>query len=82
MSAMSAMTTSLGWDLALPIFGGTLLGHLLDRWLDAGYAFTLGLLVMGIFTGFYNVIRSIQRVDARERQRAKQENETDVFQIS
>jgi len=71
---MSAMTTSLGWDLALPIFGGALLGHLLDRRLDTSYAFTLGLLVLGIFTGFYNVMRSIQRVDARERQRARQEN--------
>jgi len=70
------MTTSLGWDLALPIFGGALLGHLLDRWLETGYAFTLGLLVLGVFTGFYNVVRSIQRVDARGRQRAKQEDET------
>ena len=27
-----AMTaTSLGWDLALPIFGGVLLGYLLDQ---------------------------------------------------
>ena len=64
--------TSLGWDLALPIFGGALLGHLLDRRLGTGYAFTLGLLVLGILTGFYNVARSIQRVEARERQRAMQ----------
>ena len=62
--------TSLGWDLALPIFGGVLLGHLLDRWLDTRYIFTLGLLVLGIFTGFYNVVRSIQRMEARERRRA------------
>lgn len=65
--------TSLGWDLALPIFGGALLGHLLDRRLDTGYVFTLGLIVLGIFTGFYNVARSIQRVEARERQRARQD---------
>ena len=64
--------TSLGWDLALPIFCGALLGHLLDRRLGTGYAFTLGLLVLGIFTGFYNVMRSIQRVEARERRRAMQ----------
>jgi F0F1-type ATP synthase assembly protein I len=67
--------TSLGWDLALPIFGGVLLGHLLDRRLGTGYAFTLGLLVLGIFTGFNNVIRSIQRAEARERQRAAREDE-------
>jgi len=67
--------TSLGWDLALPIFGGVLLGHLLDRQLDTGYGFTLGLLVLGIGTGFYNVARSIQRIEARERQRAAAEDE-------
>ena len=69
----SALTmTSLGWDLALPIFGGVLLGHLLDRRLGTRYVFTLGLLMAGIFTGFYNVVRSIQRIEAREQQRARQ----------
>jgi hypothetical protein len=76
--------TSLGWDLALPIFGGVLLGHLLDRRLDTGYVFTLGLMVLGVFTGFYNVMRSIQvalltcsradRVDARQRLRAARDD--------
>jgi predicted F0F1-ATPase subunit len=65
--------TSLGWDLALPIFGGVLLGHLLDRQLDTRYVFTLGLLVLGIGIGFYNVARSIQRIEARERRRAARE---------
>ena len=68
--------TSLGWDLALPIFGGVLLGHLLDQRLGMGYVFTLGLLVLGIITGFYNVVRSIQRLEARERRRTRQDNET------
>jgi F0F1-type ATP synthase assembly protein I len=67
------VATSLGWDLALPIFGGALLGHLLDRRLDTGYVFTLGLIVLGIFTGFYNVARSIQRVEARARRRGRQD---------
>jgi F0F1-type ATP synthase assembly protein I len=31
--------------------------------------------VLGIGTGFYNVARSIQRVEARERQRAAREDE-------
>ena len=67
---------SLGWDLALPIFGGVLLGHMLDRRLDTGYALTLGLLLLGVFTGFYNVARSIQRIEARERRRAARESES------
>ena len=67
--------TSLGWDLALPIFGGALLGHFLDRWLHTGYVFTMGLLVLGIVTGFYNVARTIRRVIERDRQRAAQQSE-------
>jgi len=59
--------TSLGWDLALPIFGGVLVGYLLDGALPTGYLCTFGFLILGIFTGFYNVIRSINRLDRRSR---------------
>jgi len=55
--------TSLGWDLALPIFGGVLVGYVLDRSLATPYVFTLGLLLLGIGVGFYNVLRSIHRLD-------------------
>lgn len=65
--------TSLGWDLALPIFGGVLGGYLLDRALGTRYIFTLALLLLGIATGFYNVIRSIQRMEERS-QRLEDEN--------
>ena len=68
---------SLGWDLAVPIFGGVLLGHLLDGWLGTGYIFTLGLLMLGVAVGYYNVARFIRRVEARERQLAAQEDEAD-----
>jgi ATP synthase protein I len=70
--AVAAM--SLGWDLAIPIFGGVLLGHFLDRWLGTGYVFTLGLLMLGIAVGYYNVARFIRRMEAHERQRTKEEN--------
>jgi F0F1-type ATP synthase assembly protein I len=62
--------TTLGWDLALPIFGGVLIGYLLDRALGTRYVFTLGLLLFGIGTGFYNVIRSIQHMDQCTRRQA------------
>jgi F0F1-type ATP synthase assembly protein I len=62
--------TSLGWDLALPIFAGVLVGYVLDHTLNTTYIFTLGLLFLGIATGFYNVIRSIQRMDERCRRQA------------
>jgi len=62
--------SSLGWDLALPIFGGVLVGYVLDRSLGTTYLFTLGCLLFGIGTGFYNVLRSIQRMDERCRRQA------------
>ena len=64
---------SLGWDLAVPIFGGVLLGHLLDRWLATGYLFTIGLLMFGIGVGYYNVARFIRRVDRRSAEEVPQE---------
>lgn len=58
---------SLGWELALPIFAGVLIGHFLDRWLETGLTFTLGLLTLGIGLGYYSLARFIQRVDKRDR---------------
>lgn len=67
--------TSLGWDLALPIFGGVLIGYVLDRALGTKYVFTLVLLVLGIAIGFYNVIRSIRRLDEQSCRRASKQGE-------
>jgi F0F1-type ATP synthase assembly protein I len=59
---------SLGWDMAIPIFGGVLLGYALDRWLATGHIFTLGLLVLGIGLSYYNLARFIRRVDKQAQQ--------------
>ena len=69
----SLQAMSLGWDLAVPIFGGVLLGYLLDRWLATGYKFTLGLLMLGIGVGYYNVARFIRRVDKQIAEEATHE---------
>jgi ATP synthase protein I len=71
--------TSAGWDLALPIFAGVLIGYLLDRLLNTRYIFTLGFLVLGIATGYYNLLRSIRRLHERSCRRSvpeKEEEET------
>lgn len=62
----SLVAISAGWDLALPIFGGVLLGYYLDRWLDTGHVFTLGLLVLGVGIGYYNLARLIRRLEQRD----------------
>jgi len=65
----SLVAISAGWDLALPIFGGVLLGHYLDRWLGTGHIFTLGLLVLGVGIGYYNLARLIRRLEQRDAER-------------
>ena len=67
--------TSLGWDLALPIFGGVLVGYILDRSLGSTHVFVLGFMIFGIAAGFYNVLRSIQRMDQRCRKRGDDRDE-------
>jgi len=68
--------TTLGWELAVPIFGGVLLGHFLDKQLGTGYTFTVGLLFAGVGVGFYNIWRFSQDVDARQQQiKARREKE-------
>lgn len=64
--------TTLGWELALPIFGGVLAGYYLDRWLGMGHTFTLGLLMLGLGVSAYNLWRFIQRLDTRQKQDAAQ----------
>ncbi|MDY6867478.1 MAG: AtpZ/AtpI family protein [Chloroflexota bacterium] len=51
---------SLGWELALPIFGGVFLGYQIDQYLDSQYTFTLICLILGITAGYYNLYRLIE----------------------
>lgn len=68
---------SLGWELAIPIFGGVLVGYQLDRFLGLNFTFTLILLLVGIITGYYNLYKHIElemlRMKAAKRQTQKQE---------
>lgn len=52
--------TSLGWDLAIPIFGGVFLGYQLDQALGVNYIFSLILLLLGILTAYFNLYRIIE----------------------
>jgi len=51
---------SLGWELVLPIFLGVFFGYYLDRTLNVKINFTLVLVVLGIFVGYYNLYRHIE----------------------
>jgi len=52
--------TSLGWQLALPIFGGALLGYQLDRPSPNQFTFTLFFILFGIIVGYYNIYKIIE----------------------
>jgi F0F1-type ATP synthase assembly protein I len=51
---------SLGWELAIPIFGGAFLGYKIDQTLDLSPIFTLTLVFTGIFLGYYNLYKHIE----------------------
>lgn len=57
-TALSAI--NLGWEMALPIFLGVLLGNYLDKLTGFGFNFTISLLIFGIFIGYYNYLRYIK----------------------
>jgi len=74
----SLRAMSLGWDLALPIFGGTLLGYFLDNWLGTSPTFTIGLIVFGIFIGYYNLWHFLKRIKRLDDQFLVENREQEV----
>jgi F0F1-type ATP synthase assembly protein I len=52
--------TSLGWELAIPIFAGAYLGHLLDKATGSAFIYLLILTFAGIALGYYNLMRHIE----------------------
>lgn len=52
--------TSLGWELAIPIFAGAYLGHQIDKATNSSITFMLILTSIGIGLGYYNLMRHIE----------------------
>lgn len=52
--------TTLGWELALPIFIGALIGYLIDRQTDTHYFFIIGFILLGIGIGYYNIYKYVE----------------------
>lgn len=51
--------TSMGWELAMPIFIGALIGHQIDQHTSSSYTFTMICLVLGIIAGYYSLYKHI-----------------------
>ena len=67
--------TSLGWELALPIFGGAFLGYQIDRASSSQIAFTLIFTLVGIAVGYYSLVRHIEFEMLRLKVQKKRERE-------
>ena len=50
-----AQVSTLAWNLVIPIVGGVLLGHYLDKRGENGVTWTLSLLVLGVMIAFSNL---------------------------
>ncbi len=59
-SARDLRATTIGWEIAIPIVGGPLLGFFLDRRLDTSPRWTLILLGVGILSAVAAVIRYVK----------------------
>ncbi len=59
-SSRDLRATTIGWEIAIPIVGGPLLGFFLDRRLDTSPRWTLILLGVGILSAVAAVIRYVK----------------------
>lgn len=50
----------LGWIIVLPLLGGLLAGHWLDRLFASGFLFTAALTIAGAALGFWMAFRWMQ----------------------
>jgi len=66
------------WDLAwvtiVPIILGVFGGQYLDRNYPAGFSWTLSLLVLGAFMGFYNLYDSLMKESKKMEKKDKDKN--------
>jgi F0F1-type ATP synthase assembly protein I len=59
-SARDLRATTIGWEIAIPIVGGPLLGFILDRQFGTSPSWTLILLGVGVLSAVAAVIRYVR----------------------
>ena len=59
------IATSFAFEAMLIVGLFTLLGYLLDMWLRTVFIFTLLFILLGVFTGIYNLIKKINKVEEK-----------------
>lgn len=66
--------TSLGWEIAIPIFGGVFIGYQIDKAIETQYIFTLSLLLLGVISGYFSLYRMIELEMLRTKSEHMQSN--------
>ena len=59
-SARDLRATTIGWEIAIPIVGGPLLGFFLDRQFGTGSRWTFILLGVGVLSAIAAVVRYVR----------------------
>ncbi len=65
LSSGMGMGFRMAVEMVAAVVVGLYLGYVLDKWLDSKPLFTLSLLLLGIVTGFWNIIRAAQKFDKK-----------------
>ncbi len=59
LTGQDLRASSIGWEIAVPIVGGPVLGHFLEKRLNTGVNLALIFLIFGIMAGGYFLLRYI-----------------------
>jgi F0F1-type ATP synthase assembly protein I len=63
------LLTHVGMIMILPIIGSIMLGNFVDNWLGTGYIFTFIFILLGILSGFLNLLKLAQKKIEESRKR-------------
>jgi F0F1-type ATP synthase assembly protein I len=64
--AIIGLVSAFAFSMLLTIGGLTVFGYLMDGWLNTGVLFTVIGGVLGVFTGIYNLIRQILKLEEKD----------------
>ena len=80
-SGRDLRATTIGWEIAIPLITGPLLGFMLDRRLDSGVRWTIILLVIGLIAAIAAVVKYVQYEFYIMRKELKEEEEKGIKKV-
>ena len=60
------LVTAFGISMILTIAGLIIFGYILDQWLETGVVFTIIGGILGVFSGIYNFIRQVIKLEEKD----------------